>query len=267
MRATILTAVLAISITPVHGAPFLNILDTLQNNPIASFVNGFIPGQNKNNGATAAPTTAAATSAPATATQTGKNGQKGTAQNTFNPNAPLPPVPTAAAAFATGAPALTNKAQASSLVSACSAWVSDTGAVSNFQNIGAGLVLNAGQFKSQANIGLLAEKDELIHKGIIDSIIGLDPRISKANLTLTNGSFQSVIDGLQDMTTNGPAKVGDIAAINKVRCPQILPAIDTYCVVAASFAAQVGVTVATTAAIRPSACATGNQKQKRPFHG
>jgi len=137
--------------------------------------------------------------------------------------------------------------------------VSDTGVVSNFQNIGAGLVGNTQQFMSQANIALLAEKDELLHKADIDAIIGNDPTISLANLTLTDSSFQSVVNALQDMTTNGPARVADIAAINKVRCPQVLPAIDTYCAIAAQFAAAQGVTFSSTA-VRPLACTAVQQK-------
>jgi hypothetical protein len=275
MRYALINVLLSAgALTPVQASlfnlpanPLASQISNIQNN-INGFLNpsggsnnnvlGGLLGQNKGQGSktTAAPTTTAAAGGNGGNAANGGAPAVNTAANSlFNPNAPLPAVPTAPAAAATGAPALTNKQQASALQSACNAWVSDTGVVSNFQNIGTGLTTNAQQFKQQAGIGYNAEVDELLHKADIDNLIGNDPTISVANLTLTNGSFQSVVNGLQDMNLNGPARVGDIAAINAVRCPQILPAIDTYCQVAAKFAAKQGVTITATAAVRPSACA------------
>jgi len=261
----------AASLGSVHAVPLFD-LPTFTNpfgsftSPFANAFNGLLPGHNGQ--ATTTTAAAAAQTSPATSNQGGqKAGNNGgsaatsaaaaapsTGNALFNPNMPLPPVPTAAAPGATGAPALTSRQQASALNSACQAWISDTGMVSNFQNIGSGLVGNAAQFKQQAGIALAAEKDELLHKAVIDGLIGNDPRVSKANLTLTNGSFQSVINGLQDMNVGGPARVADIPAINKVRCPEVLPSIDTYCQVAAQFAIKQGVVITALAAVRPTVC-------------
>jgi hypothetical protein len=178
-----------------------------------------------------------------------------TADSLYDPNMPTPPPPTAPAASATGAPTLTDAQQATALSSACAAWVADTGIVSNFLNIGAGLVNDTSEFENQANIALQAEDDELLHKAAIDQLIGNDPTISLANLTLTDGSFQSVVNGLADMALNGPSRAADIPSIDTVRCPQILPAIDAYCAIAAEFAAPLGV-MFSLRAIRPSACST-----------
>jgi len=268
---------IAASLGPVSAVPLFD-LPTITNpfgsitSPFTNALNGFIRGSNGKTGSGTATTTAAA---PAkTSASSNLNGQKAGNNNggsaatsaassastaasgnsLFNPNMPLPQVANAPAAGATGAPRLTSRQQATSLQSACQAWISDTGVVSNFQNIGSGLVGNAASFKQQAGIGLAAEKDELLHKAVIDGLIGNDPRVSKANLTLTNGSFQSVINGLQDMSIGGPARVADIAAINKVRCPEILPSIDTYCQVAAQFALAQGVIITAVSAVRPVAC-------------
>jgi hypothetical protein len=94
--------------------------------------------------------------------------------------------------------------------------------------------------------------DELTHKAILDGIIGNDPQVSIANLTLTNGVFQSVVDNLQIMSIQGKARVNLIDTINSVRCVQILPSIDAYCAVAARV---IGPGATLRKAVRPTACA------------
>ena len=140
--------------------------------------------------------------------------------------------------------------------------------MSNFQNIGkgtpAGPQFNAAAkvaYNASSHFTILpryrltttqAEVDELTHKAILDGIIGLDPQVSIANLTLTNGVFQSVVDNLQIMSIQGKARVNLIDTINSVRCVQILPSIDTYCAVAARV---IGAGATLRKAVRPTACA------------
>jgi hypothetical protein len=152
---------------------------------------------------------------------------------------------------ATGAPKSVNAQQAKALQSASDNWSSDTGTVSHFQDIGKSTA--AGQsFNSAANTAFLAEVDELTHKAILDQIIGNDPQVSIANLTLTNGVFQSVVNNLQIMSVQGKGKQNLIDTINSVRCTQILPSIDTYLAVAARV---IGPGATLRKAIRPAACA------------
>jgi hypothetical protein len=102
---------------------------------------------------------------------------------------------------ATGGPTSLTANQAQQLQTACDNWTKDTGIVSNFQDKGKGT--NGQAFKSLANGAFVAEVDELTHKAILDGIIGNDPTVSIANLTLTNGVFQSVVDNLQIMSLQG----------------------------------------------------------------
>jgi hypothetical protein len=162
---------------------------------------------------------------------------------------PFTPV-SSPAAQATGGPQSASGAQAQALQAAADNWSFDTGMVSNFQNTGKGL--SGAQFNQAANVGYNAEVDELTHKAILDNIIGNDPDVSIANLTLTNGVFQSVVNNLQIMSFQGKTKQALIDQINMVRCTQILPSIDTYLAVAARTIGQ-GATLRT--AIRPDACA------------
>src|ERR1700712_1963690 len=110
---------------------------------------------------------------------------------------------------------------------AISNWQTDTGIVSGFQNAGKN-VNDANAFMGIADGAFKAEVDELTQKAVLDQVIGNDPRVSIANLTLTNGVFQSVVDNLQIMSMQGTSKFNLIDAINQVRCVQILPSIDTY---------------------------------------
>jgi hypothetical protein len=171
------------------------------------------------------------------------------------PNIPVPttftPVSTALPGTTAAAKAVSQQAIAA-LQAAADNWSFDTGMVSNFQNVGKSLAANTAGFENAANIGYNSEVDELTHKAILDQIIGNDPQVSIANLTLTNGCFQSVVDNLQIMSLQGPVQQSLIDNINLVRCTQVLPSIDTYMAVAARVIGA-GATLRT--AIRPNACA------------
>lgn len=143
-----------------------------------------------------------------------------TSKGTFGPFQPAK----APLSSATGAPATVSAQQAKTLQQACDNWTKDTGIVSNFQNLGKTTAAGTA-FNSLANGAYVAEVDELTHKAILDGIIGNDPSVSIANLTLTNGVFQSVVDNLQIMSIQGKARVNLIDTINSVRCTQILPSI------------------------------------------
>ena len=134
---------------------------------------------------------------------------------------------------------------------AASNWFTDTGIVSLFQNNGP-ITADPDQFRGIADGAFKAEVDELTQKAVLDQVIGNDPRVSLANLTLTNGVFQSVVDNLQIMSIQGQSRASLISTINSVRCTQILPAIDTYLIVAAEY---VGDNAQQRRAIRPNACA------------
>lgn len=134
---------------------------------------------------------------------------------------------------------------------AMSNWMTDTGIVSAFLNIG-GNTSDDTIFEAIADGAFKAEVDELNQKSVLDNVIGDDPRVSIANLTLTNGAFQSVVDNLQIMSVQGQAKQNLIDAINIVRCTQILPSIDTYMIVAAQV---IGSNAEQRRAVRPTACA------------
>ncbi|MCJ1333971.1 hypothetical protein MMC10_010678 [Thelotrema lepadinum] len=114
-------------------------------------------------------------------------------------------------------------------------WMTDTGTVSNFLNMAP--TLTGDQFKAAAAVALAAEKNELTHKAIIDAAPGLalnSASVQNANNSLvTQGHFQSVVDLLQEMTTNGDSTaITDTNAINTNRCKNVLPSIDAYLAVA-----------------------------------
>jgi hypothetical protein len=133
---------------------------------------------------------------------------------------------------------------------AISNWQTDTGIVSGFLDNGKN-VQDANAFRGIADGGFKAEVNELTQKAVLDKVIGNDPRVSIANLTLTNGAFQSVVDNLQIMSLQGVNKMNLIDTINMIRCTQVLPSIDTYMVVAAEY---IGVNAQQRRAVRPAAC-------------
>ncbi|KIW02110.1 uncharacterized protein PV09_06601 [Verruconis gallopava] len=172
-----------------------------------------------------------------------------TSNGTFGPFV----IPQKPAANATGGPAIgsidARVIQAMQL--AISNWQTDTGIVSLFLNNGP-TTMDEAQFKGIADGAFKAEVDELTQKAVLDQVIGNDPRVSLANLTLTNGVFQSVVDNLQIMSIQGRSRMNLISVINNVRCTQILPSIDTYMIVAAEY---IGNNAQQRRAVRPNACA------------
>ncbi|KAF2821420.1 hypothetical protein CC86DRAFT_448877 [Ophiobolus disseminans] len=130
------------------------------------------------------------------------------------------------------------------LATAVSNWQADTSMVSNFLNTGASIQNNV-QFKQAATVAFNAEVDELNHKAIIDAATGTDPNVIAANSTLaTGGSFQDVVDKLQQMSVQGMAAVANIDLINQNRCVNVLPNIDAY----------MASTGSASQAIRPTVC-------------
>ncbi|RDI80828.1 hypothetical protein Vi05172_g9156 [Venturia inaequalis] len=170
-----------------------------------------------------------------------------TSRGTFGPFVPAQ----RAAASATGGPTgPIDERTKQAMQLAMSNWQTDTGIVSAFQNAGPNS-MSAQEFKGIADGAFKAEVDELSHKAVLDKVIGKDPRVSIANLTLTNGAFQSVVDNLQIMSKQGTTRINLIDTINQVRCVQILPSIDTYMLVAAEY---IGQNVQQRRAVRPNAC-------------
>jgi hypothetical protein len=155
-----------------------------------------------------------------------------------------------AAPGANARPAAVDARTAQMLQLAMSNWATDTGVVSGFQDAAA-LVADDDDFADIAAGAFRAEVDELTQKAALDAVVGSDPRVSVANLTLTNGAFQSVVDNLQIMSVQGRSRLSLVDAINAVRCTQILPSIDAYLVVAAEY---IGDAAQQQRAMRPDAC-------------
>jgi hypothetical protein len=202
---------------------------------------------------------------------TGQTFDPATSNGTFGPFVPA----RAPSPLATGGPTTVSNQQAVQMANACNQWVGDTGAVTTFLNLGQVSVVT---FEQQAKLAFNAETDELNQKATLDSIIGNDPIVSIANLTLTNGAFQSVLNNLQVMSTQGKGMDGLINTINEIRCLQILPSIgklhtlplfiesrltflliDAYCAIASQLGHFVQV-----AAVRPIACTKINAQDQNP---
>jgi hypothetical protein len=130
---------------------------------------------------------------------------------------------------------------------AVSSWRRDTGVVSNFLNKGQSFT-DDQTFKNQAFVAYSAEIDELSHKKVIDQYFSENQNIRKANATLSDGSFQLVVDQLFRMATQGRQAIDGIELINKDRCVNVLPSIDIYFRESAAGGSQVKT------AIRPYAC-------------
>ncbi|KAJ3162760.1 hypothetical protein HDU86_003734 [Geranomyces michiganensis] len=138
---------------------------------------------------------------------------------------------------------------AAELQRAVNAWRADTGKVSAFLN-GASKMSGPQLLRAAAKANV-AEKDELVHKAVIDRHpISQTPALRKANnMLVTQKHFQQVVDAL----TTFPATNGAAAAdrINRNRCVNVLPAIDAYLQGANSVS---GGGVAQPSAVRPTAC-------------
>jgi len=140
---------------------------------------------------------------------------------------------------------------AAQLASAVDAWQSDTGKVSNFLN--KATTFTGNEFTKQATIALNAEKDELTHKKVIDdALLSTNADVKSANNVLVNkGTFQDVVDVLQDMVNQGPANAHAQAdTIKSNRWVNVLPNIDKYFAAAGEANQQ---------AIRPTGCANVQQ--------
>ncbi|KAJ3015033.1 hypothetical protein HKX48_004806 [Thoreauomyces humboldtii] len=72
------------------------------------------------------------------------------------------------------------------------------------------------------------EKDELIHKAVIDRhpISKTAAVIAANNMLVTQRHFQAVVDALTDVTNKGTASKDTPPVINANRCPNVLFAID-----------------------------------------
>lgn len=134
---------------------------------------------------------------------------------------------------------------------AVSAWMRDTGVVSNFLDNGASYN-DESTFKNQALIAHSAEVDELTHKNVLDQFMPNNKNVQMANGTLTNGAFQLVVDQLQRMADEGRSAMDGIDIINKDRCVNVLPNIDMYMREAAL---TIGNGQGVQQSVRPSACA------------
>ncbi|KAI0435713.1 hypothetical protein F4803DRAFT_544584 [Xylaria telfairii] len=153
----------------------------------------------------------------------------------FSLNTMLPIVLTTFISMAHCLPACINSRTSPSiqqLADAQNQWRADTSKVSQF--LSAVPTLNGDQLETEGQIALDAENDELLHKKVLDQAFSSDPRIVAANDVLVNqGTFQSVVDALEKFATSGATmKPSEISTLlqntNRVRCGQVLPAIDTY---------------------------------------
>ncbi|KAI1161144.1 hypothetical protein F5B18DRAFT_629606 [Nemania serpens] len=124
------------------------------------------------------------------------------------------------------------RASIQQLADAQNSWRQDTSMVSQF--LSAVPTLQGSRLASAAQVALNAENNELVHKKVLDQAFSADPRIAGANDVLVNqGTFQSVVDALAKFSADGATmSPSEISALlqqtNRVRCGQVLPAIDTY---------------------------------------
>ncbi|KAI0398994.1 hypothetical protein F4802DRAFT_82602 [Xylaria palmicola] len=119
------------------------------------------------------------------------------------------------------------------LADAQNQWRADTSRVSQF--LSAAPTLSGEGLATAAAAALASEQDELTHKAVLDgALLATDARVRAADdVLVAQGTFQSVVDALQQLTDSGAAmSPADVAALvartNTVRCGRVLPAIDTY---------------------------------------
>jgi hypothetical protein len=148
-------------------------------------------------------------------------------------------------------PGAVNFATAVLIQTAVDAWQRDTGVVSNFLNMGQSFT-DDETFRNQALIAHSAEVDELTHKNVLDQFVQ-SSNLAGANSTLSNGAFQLVVDQLLIMATQGRKAMAGIDLINKDRCVNVLPNIDTYF---RESALNIGGGVPVQQSVRPAACGT-----------
>ncbi|KAH8647450.1 hypothetical protein BGZ60DRAFT_423862 [Tricladium varicosporioides] len=133
-----------------------------------------------------------------------------------------------------GAMAGMNTPSDTQIANAVMSWMNDTAKVTKFLNTATSL--SGDEFTKQATIALNAEVDELNHKMILDMGLGMMDMVQAANDTLaTAGTFQAVVDALQQMVNDGPDTAqSQVTAINNNRCVNVLPNIDMYFAAAGS---------------------------------
>jgi hypothetical protein len=109
-------------------------------------------------------------------------------------------------------------------------WQTDTGLVSHF--LDTATTYTGDEYTKQAQIALDAEKNELLHKAVLDALpqVTSQPSITAANDSLvTQAHFQDVVDRLAFMLAQGPSvAAAQVQAINANRCVNVLPSIDAY---------------------------------------
>lgn len=140
------------------------------------------------------------------------------------------------------------------ITAAAQAWLQDTATVSSFLEFSTSLFpLSPPHLRSKATAALNAEKDELNHKSILDAFFidkakTPNQAVVDASNVLVSGTFQLVVDKLQDISKTG--NLNDVADINNDRCKNVLPAIDVYFKAVAEATGQKEFVPA----VRPAAC-------------
>ncbi|KAG6006034.1 hypothetical protein E4U54_000243 [Claviceps lovelessii] len=147
---------------------------------------------------------------------------------------------------------------------AAQSWQADTEIVSQFLSTAESLT--GQQLEQAASRALSAENDELNHRVVLDRMFRTGSTQRKlasveqaSNVLDTQGTFQFVVDALQNLTNTGSqmssAQVGALVrAINEDRCSLVLPSIDRYLAAAATAGQQKGSVGAALRAIRPVQC-------------
>ncbi|KAK4940163.1 hypothetical protein LTR10_019698 [Elasticomyces elasticus] len=141
------------------------------------------------------------------------------------------------------APLVPRQESNAALQSAALAWQADTGVVSAFLSEAASL--SGSALTAAAQNALNAENDELLHKAVLDAeflnVAHPNLLVVAANAVLVNaGTFQFVVNGLTLLADSGASFTkaqieAEVLKINLDRCNLVLPSIDTYFAVTASY--------------------------------
>jgi hypothetical protein len=132
-------------------------------------------------------------------------------------------------------------------------WDADTGIVSSF--LSTAKSLDQADLTAQAGIALAAEKDELNWKAVLDSQFVFVSNPDSAAVLVDQGTFQIVVNGLQNLADNGATMTPDevttaVQSINQDRCTFVLPAIDQYFIAAGNLIDNGNILTA----VRPTNC-------------
>ncbi|KAI0014565.1 hypothetical protein F4780DRAFT_784983 [Xylariomycetidae sp. FL0641] len=121
------------------------------------------------------------------------------------------------------------------IATATNKWAQDTSRVSNFLSRGG--ALRGAALTRAAAAALAAEKNELVHKEVLDRAFlqrNDAAAVAAADRVLVDqGTFQDVVDGLDTLARKGaamtPRQIADtVDRMNQGRCKFVLPAIDVY---------------------------------------